>query len=105
MEIVSSPAEKDLRVLVEEMLDMTQQYVLGAQTTNGALGCIQSSLATSREGILPLCSAQLCTGDTPPAVLHPAPGSQDRKDMDLLEQVQRRPGGHQNDQRDGAALL
>ncbi|KAJ7419241.1 hypothetical protein WISP_55141 [Willisornis vidua] len=50
-----------------------------------------------REMTLPLCSAE-----TLPAELPPALGPQHRKDMELLDSVQRR---HQDDQRDGAALL
>lgn len=33
----------------------------------------------------------LCFGEIPPGMLHPAVGPQHRKDMDMLEQVQRRP--------------
>ncbi|GAB0184098.1 cAMP-dependent protein kinase inhibitor alpha [Grus japonensis] len=86
--IESIPGKKDLRVLVDEKLDVTWQCGLKAQKANHILGCITTSVTSrSREVILPLYSALMRPHLEYCIQLW---GPQYRKDMELLEQVQRR---------------
>lgn len=83
--IESSPAKKDLKILLDEKLNTSLQYVFATQKVNHTLGCIKRSVPSRLREVILLLYSTLTRSHLEYCVqLWEA---QHKKDMDLLAWV------------------
>jgi len=86
--IESCPVEKDVGILMDESLDMSQQYALAAQKTNSIRGCINRAVARRLTEVNVLVYTDLMRPYLEYCIQ--VWGRWSSKDMELLERVQKR---------------
>jgi len=86
-EWLESSPEKDFWVSANERLNMSQQCALAAQKANHILGCIKRNVTSRPRGLIPPLYSALMRPHLEYCVQFWSP--QHKKDMELLEQVQR----------------